>query len=273
MTIATRHIAAAALALLCAAGLHAQTDTTFMLPASGHDLAVRLTMPAVAGHKKCPAVVLCHGFGGSMQGRLWDGLAETLLRQGVAVLRFDFMGHGKSGGRFRDMTVPKEIDDAKAVVAYAEQLPQVGRVSLIGHSQGGVVAAMTAGQLGTKRIHTLCLLAPAAVLRDDALRGNTFGKLYNAADPPECVDLGGGRLLGREFVKTAQTLPIYETAARYRGRTLVVHGAADRVVPYTYGQRFAIEMPKAVCRLIEGEDHGFGQHLEETLELVAAWKW
>lgn len=49
---------------------------------------------------------------------------------------------------------------------------------------------------------------------------------------------GGNLKLGANYIRTAVTLPIYETAAKYRGAALIIHGNADRVVPYTYGERF-----------------------------------
>lgn len=77
------------------------------------------------------------------------------------------------------------------------------------------------------------------MLRDDAIRGNTMGSMYNPLDPPARIPLMGGRLnLGGDYVRTAFRLPIYETAAKYQGPACIVHGTGDRVVPYTYGERF-----------------------------------
>ena len=91
------------------------------------------------------------------------------------------------------MTVPNEIVDAKKVVEYVRDLRYVSKVALVGHSQGGVVAAMTAGELAEagESVAAVALMAPAAVLRDDAIRGSTFGKQYNPLDPPEYVELLG----------------------------------------------------------------------------------
>lgn len=43
----------------------------------------------------------------------FDTIASDLLSDGIGVVRFDFNGHGKSEGRFQDMTVLNEIEDAK----------------------------------------------------------------------------------------------------------------------------------------------------------------
>ena len=51
------------------------------------------------GHDRpCPIVVMCHGFGGSMDaypGSLYQRIAKRLVARGMAVLRFDFNGHGR----------------------------------------------------------------------------------------------------------------------------------------------------------------------------------
>ena len=228
-----------------------------------------LQKPALQQGQQCPMVVFCHGFGGSKDGPLFELIADSLQRHGIASVRFDFNGHGESEGQFQDMTVPNEIEDAKKVIEYVRDLRYVSGVALVGHSQGGVVAAMTAGELGTEDISAVVLMAPAAVLRDDAIRGNTMGKTYNPLDPPEYVELWGGRKLGRQYIKTAFRLPIYETAAKYQGPALVIHGTADRVVPYTYGLRFHQQWPRSEYVEQDYFDHGFMQNIYRTTDIVS----
>ena len=201
-------------------------------------LAAIIQKPELAQGQKCPIVMLCHGFSGRKDGPMFELIADSLANHGIASIRFDFNGHGESEGDFVDMTVPNEIEDATKVYEYVRDLRYVSDVAIVGHSQGGVVAAMTAGQMEKGSFKAVVLMAPAAVLRDDAIRGNTMGKSYDPLDPPEFVELYGGLRLGRNYIKTAFYLPIYETAAKYSGPALIVHGTADRVVPYTYGERF-----------------------------------
>ncbi len=104
-----------------------------------------------------------------------NSLAQSITSQGMATVRFDFNGHGRSEGEFKNMTVLNEIDDLKDVIAWAQRQPWVKDISLVGHSQGGVVVSMVSGELGDKEIKAEVLLAAAAVLRDDALSGSTFG--------------------------------------------------------------------------------------------------
>lgn len=224
--------------------------------------------PVLKQGEQCPMVVFCHGFGGTKDGPLFELITDSLQKHGIASVRFDFNGHGESEGKFEDMTVPNEIEDAKKVVAYVRDLRYVSKIALVGHSQGGVVAAMTAGELAPD-IVAVALMAPAAVLRDDAIRGSTFGKMYNPLDPPEYVELWGNQRLGRKYIQTAFSLPIYETAAKYQGPALIIHGNGDRVVPYTYGERFHQLWKGSEYVLQEYFDHGFSQNIYRTTDYVS----
>lgn len=234
-----------------------------------------LVKPELQAGQQCPMVVFCHGFSGRKDGPLFELICDTLQAHGIASIRFDFNGHGESEGEFKDMTVPNEIEDAKKVVAYVRDLRYVSDIAIVGHSQGGVVAAMTAGQMsqeaGQDAFKAVALMAPAAVLRDDAIRGNTMGKMYDPFDPGEYVELFGGQKLGGDYIRTAFSLPIYETAAYYQGSALIVHGNADRVVPYTYGERFHKIWPKSEFVLQEYYDHGFSQNIYRTTDIVARY--
>ncbi len=236
-------------------------------------LSAVIQKPQLKEGEKCPMVVFCHGFGGSKEGPLFELITDSLQKHGIASIRFDFNGHGKSEGDFKDMTVPNEISDAKHVIEYVRSLSYVSKLALVGHSQGGVVAAMTAGELSAEGkandLDPVVLMAPAAVLRDDAIRGSTMGKTYDPLDPPEYVELWGGNKLGGKYIKTAFSLPIYETAAQYKGNALIIHGNADRVVPYTYGLRFHQQWPGSEYILQEFFDHGFSQNIYRTTDIAS----
>lgn len=229
--------------------------------------------PEMKQGERCPMVIFCHGFSGTKDGPMFELIADTLQAHGIASIRFDFNGHGESEGEFKDMTVPNEIEDAKKVVEYVRDLRYVSELAIVGHSQGGVVASMTAGQLseelGEPAFKAVALMAPAAVLRDDAIRGNTMGKQYDPFNPGEYVELWGGLKLGGQYIRTAFSLPIYETAAKYQGSALIIHGNADRMVPYTYGERFHEIWPKSELVIQEYFDHGFSQNIYRTTDIVS----
>ena len=232
-------------------------------------LAAIIQKPELQQGQRCPMVMLCHGFNGRKEGALFELIADSLMQHGIASIRFDFNGHGESEGDFVEMTVPNEIADAMCVYEYVRDLRYVSEVAIVGHSQGGVVAGMTAGQAEPESFAAVVLMAPAAVLRDDAIRGSTMGATYDPLDPPEYVSLFGQLKLGREYIKSAFSLPIYETSARYQGPALIIHGTADRVVPYTYGERYHQIWPGSEWVLLDAFDHGFSQNVYRASAIVS----
>ena len=228
-------------------------------------LSAIVKKPAMKNNGKCPVVIFMHGFGGNKHDRLQNSIADSLLNHGIGSIFFDFIAHGDSEGEFKNMTVPNEIDDAMRIYRYAKMLPWTGKVALSGHSQGGVVASMVAGKLN-KKISAVLLLAPAAVLRDDVIRGNTFGTTYNPMEPPVFVTLPGNRQLGRNFITTAFGLPIYETAAGYKGKACIIHGTGDRIAPYTYGERYHHIWEGSEMHILEADDHGLSRNFKLVVE-------
>lgn len=262
-------------ATILLASISAKAETqTLNIDGSKGKLAAILQKPATAPGEKIPMVMLMHGFGGNKGGNperwaMLDIIADKLEAQGIASIRFDFNGHGESEGEFWQMTVPNEVEDAMKVFEYVRDLRYVSTVSVMGHSQGGVIAAMLAGKLGAQ-IKAAVLSAPAAVLREDAIRGSTMGMSYDPLNlEGDYVEgMGGRQKLGTEYIRTAFSLPIYETAVNYKGALCVIHGTGDRVVPYTYGERFAQQSPNAELYIIPGADHMYSKDLERATDIA-----
>lgn len=116
------------------------------------ELDVLVAKPQLQQGEKCPVVVLMHGFISRKENPLFDEMEKQLLDKKVAVVRFDFDGHGQSEGDFSKMTVTSEVEDAKAMIRYAHSLEFANGVSIAGHSQGGLIASLVAGEMGAEEI-------------------------------------------------------------------------------------------------------------------------
>lgn len=244
------------------------TTQTILIDGDHGKLACVLQVPEDSNSKR-PIVIICHGFMGSKDYSLLVNLADYLENAGIASIRFDFNGYRESEGRFQDMTVPNEIEDAKKVYNYVkENLSWVSSVSIAGHSQGGVVSGMAAGELGTENIKAVVLFAPAAVLRDDSIRGNVFGVQFNALNPPEYVDITGHKV-GRNYFLLARDLQIYETSGKYQGPACLIHGTGDTIVPYTYSSRYHEIWKGSELHIMPEWDHGFTGHEAEAAKIGA----
>jgi pimeloyl-ACP methyl ester carboxylesterase len=75
-------------------------------------------------------------------------LSDYLTRKGIAVLRADDRGTGKSTGDFAAATTADFATDTEAGVAYLKTRAEVNphKIGLIGHSEGGVIAPMIAAR-------------------------------------------------------------------------------------------------------------------------------
>jgi pimeloyl-ACP methyl ester carboxylesterase len=85
-------------------------------------------------------VVFLGGFNSDMTGTKAEALADFCAAYGQGFLRFDYSGHGASGGRFEDGTIGRWAEDAVAVVDALTEGPLV----LVGSSMGGWIALLLA---------------------------------------------------------------------------------------------------------------------------------
>ena len=116
----------------------------------GHVLAGVLSIPE--GKGPFPGVILVSGSGPQDRDELLLGhkpflvLADHLTRKGIAVLRYDDRGVGKSTGDFAASTSDDFADDALAALTFLAARPEINakQVGIIGHSEGALIAPMVA---------------------------------------------------------------------------------------------------------------------------------
>jgi pimeloyl-ACP methyl ester carboxylesterase len=87
-----------------------------------------------------PGVVFLGGFNSDMTGTKAEELSAFCAAEGRAFLRFDYSGHGASGGRFVDGTIGRWAEDAVCAFDRLTEGPQV----LVGSSMGGWIALLLA---------------------------------------------------------------------------------------------------------------------------------
>lgn len=115
-------------------------------------LAGTLTIPSTGKVSKIVILIT----GSEPQNRNEEGLnhrpflvwSDWLTRHGIAVLRYDDRGVGKSTGDFSTTTTFDSADDVEAAVSFIHSRPDLNQLSigLIGHSEGGLIAPMVASR-------------------------------------------------------------------------------------------------------------------------------
>ena len=125
-----------------------------------------------------PFVLMVHGSGPldrnenaffSHKLNVFNTIAHRLAEQGVASLRYDKRGCGKSEGNYYTATHSDLVDDAVACVDYLSQFDFCisNKIYVLGHSEGSIIAP----QAGIKRpcIDGIILLCPFAQAMDTIL--------------------------------------------------------------------------------------------------------
>lgn len=208
---------------------------------------------------KVPMVCIFHGFTGSRMEPhfIFVKLSRMLESIGIASVRFDFGGSGESDGDFKNMTISKELEDAKIILDYAkaQNFIDAEKIGVVGLSMGGAVASMLAGDK-KEDIKTLCLWAPAGNM-EELVKRNRSEEDFNSLRKTGSWDVGG-LLLGTEFLSDVEALDIYGRAAHYDKNVLLLHGDQDSTVPISTSEQYLeIYGPRAVLHTIEGADHTF----------------
>jgi fermentation-respiration switch protein FrsA (DUF1100 family) len=147
-------------------------DVTFAGP-GGISLAGTLTTPQGTG--PFPAVVLVQGSGGHdrdetvLEHKPFLVLADALTRRGIAVLRADKRGVGKSTGVYDTATSEDFAADTEASISYLRTIKTVDpkKIGLVGHSEGGLIAPMVAAK--DSSVAFIVLMAGTGLKGEDIL--------------------------------------------------------------------------------------------------------
>lgn len=142
------------------------TDVTFE---SGTGTKIKLagTLVLPTSDKKLAAVVLITGSGPQdrdetiLEHKPFLVIADHLARQGIAVLRYDDRGVGKSTGDFDSAVTEDFMADAESAWKFLAQHPQIdsSKIGMLGHSEGSSVAIGVASQ--NPKVAFLILMAGA----------------------------------------------------------------------------------------------------------------
>src|SRR4029077_17630355 len=133
------------------------------------------TLPLPRGPGPFPAAILLGGSGPHDRDESIVGhrpflvLADHLTRKGIAVLRFDKRGIGKSTGDYAHATTEDFAADAEAALAYMKTRKEIDpqKIGLIGHSEGGMIASIVASH--SQPVAWIVLLASPGLKGEEVL--------------------------------------------------------------------------------------------------------
>lgn len=206
------------------------------------------------GMSEFPAVILSHGYNSTSDA--FSAAGDFFASRGIGAAAFNFCGGSlsdTSGFPTTSMTLTTEKEDLLAVYDYLVSTGRVSRgsrVFLFGSSQGGMISALAAEELGGK-IGGLMLQYPALCIPDDWRRRYPAG-----SDIPDTAELWGMNL-GRAFITEACSMDLSKAVGAYSGNVLIMHGGKDDIVPLSYSEWAARTYKHARLELFPEEGHGF----------------
>lgn len=251
-------IAAALLAVLLLPLAARAADTPMTLDGG---ISATLNMPDST--EPVPAVLLLHGFGSSKDevGGMYARVATALAQKGIASLRIDFAGFGKSDGDTGSTTIDAQLAQAKAAFAVLKGTKGVDpeRMGVLGFSLGGGIATLLAsGQ--PMEIKSLVTWSSVGDFQADMLAG-LGQKAFDRAkeDGVVGVDLGFRTIaLKQAFFDSLGDYKLDDAISTYPGAYLTITGSKD--FSAQYADRFvglAKNATKESLIIPEG-DHIFG---------------
>lgn len=217
---------------------------------------------------KQPLVIISHGFNG--YSGAYEYLSMKLAKSGVACFAFDYYGgsviSSMSGGDMKKMTVFTEREDLNAVLDAVAAEPTVDKdaIYIMGHSQGGFVACLSAFDKPDE-VAGLVLLAPALMIPDVA---------HQMADSVEGLRaLEYGPTLSSLYFEAVWDYDIYAHMTEYPGEVQIQHGDRDEAVPLSYSERAVETFTDAHLTVLTGEPHvpsndGYDKVVDTLLQMI-----
>jgi pimeloyl-ACP methyl ester carboxylesterase len=225
------------------------------------------------------ALVWLGGYRSDMTGTKAAEMDALAAELGAAAIRFDYSGHGTSGGAFVDGTISRWLEETMAVLQHIK--PK--RIVLVGSSMGGWIALRLVQELSKRKrspkVQAMVLVAPAPDFTfeliephlTDAERQSLAEKGYfeepsdYSAEPNIYT-----RALMEDGSRNRVMTGIIETGCPVH----ILQGMADPDVPFGHALKLVEFLPAddVVLTLIRDGDHRLSrpQDLEKLKAVIAA---
>jgi len=249
------------------------SDAELQLIAVGEGDAARqiavLRRPGTA-----PGLFWLGGFRSEMTGLKATAIDALGAETGAAVTRFDYSGHGQSGGDFLLGTISCWLEEALAVFSTTEG-PQV----LIGSSMGGWIALLLARELNrrgeTGRLKEVVLIAPAVDMTEELMLKGFSKKQLKALEAAGRVDRpsdysAGPYPITRGLIEDGRRHLLFGRGINVGAPVTILQGGKDKDVPREHAMRLVqhLLVDPVTVTLIPDGDHRLSR--PEDLELLKA---
>jgi pimeloyl-ACP methyl ester carboxylesterase len=223
-----------------------------------------------------PGLFWLGGFHSDMKGTKALALDAWAAEHGRACVRFDYSGHGESGGAFVDGTIGRWLEESVAVFGQFCAGPQV----VIGSSMGGWMALLLAREIARHpasraSLAGLVLIAPAPDFTE-ALMWNGFSPEVQSKIKTEGVWLrpsqyGEPYPITRALIEEGRNHLLLGSAIEVGCPVRILQGAQDPDVPWQHAFALTHRLPSddVVLTMIQDGDHRLSRP-QDIARIIAA---
>jgi pimeloyl-ACP methyl ester carboxylesterase len=225
-----------------------------------------------------PGLFWLGGFNSDMRGTKALALDAWAVEQGRACVRFDYSGHGESGGTFIDGTIGRWLEESVAVFEHFCRGPQV----VIGSSMGGWMALLLAREIARRQasqasLAGLVLIAPAPDFTEQ-LMWNGFSeeireeiRTKGVWKRPSAYGDGAPYPITRALIEEGRNHLLLGSAIEVGCPVRILQGAQDPDVPWQHAFALAHRLPSedVVLTMIQDGDHRLSRP-QDIARIIAA---
>ncbi len=243
----------------------------------GDERQIAILHRAATSGQSAPVLVWLGGYRSDMTGTKAAELDAYAAQHGLGAIRFDYSGHGASGGAFRDGTISRWLQESLAVLDHL--VPQ--RVILVGSSMGGWIALRLAQELRRRAkgpaVVGLVLVAPAPDFTNELIEPNlTEEQRCSLAERGFFEEVSEyspeANIYTRDLLEDGRANQVLSGIIETGCPVHILQGMQDPDVPYRHALKLMEFLPAedAVLTLIRDGDHRLSrpQDLEKMLAAV-----
>ncbi len=198
-------------------------------------------------------------------------ISRSLTDAGIAVLRFDFTGLGRSEGEFADTNFSSNVADLLAAVRFLEAEYAAPSI-LIGHSLGGTAVLQAAASVPSA-VAVATIGSPADPAHVEHLFGDARDELESSGQAD--VNIGGRPFtVKKQFLDDLEQHDLYASVGKLRKALLIMHAPLDDIVEIENAATLyeAAKHPKSFASL-DKADHLLSSNADSLYagRLLAAW--
>ena len=240
------------------------------------DAGRRIAVRARAGQP--PGLFWLSGFKSDMVGTKALALAAWAAEHGRACVRFDYSGHGESGGRFEDGTIGRWLEESLAVFQQFCRGPQV----VIGSSMGGWLALLLAREIakqtgGGASLAGLVLIAPALDFTEELMWKGFSPEIRDEIETkgawlrPSQYGDGTPYPITRALIEEGRNHLMLGSSIEVGCPVRILQGAEDLDVPWKHAFALAHRLPAddVVLTVIQDGDHRLSRP-QDIARIIAA---